>query len=104
MRFDQQNDKKSLEKDRLRAEQQKEDKHLVKIGSIHPRKGHKIFKVVRGELMPVEQSDYIENMAILHFINPDNTYRYSMSIKMKKGEYVSALNADNAIKRIATNN
>ena len=100
MRFDLQNNVKDRIKDRVSAEQQKEDKHLVKIGTINPHKGHRIFKVIDGDVRPVEQSDFIENRAILHCINRDMTFRYSMSIKMKQAHYVSALNEQNARKRV----
>ncbi len=91
--------KRQKDQDRAKkSEEVKEDKHLIKLASIHPHKGHRIFKVIQGQLHEVEDSDYIERRVTLHCIRKDGTFSYSASIKMKAGMYITALNKKNAQK------
>lgn len=82
------------------SEQIKEDKHLVKIASINPHKGHQLFKVVNGEIINVEPGDYIESRIYLNYIGKDVSFSYKTFIKMKEGRYISALNKSTAIKQL----
>lgn len=83
-----------------KQEEFKADKHLVKVGSIRKKSGHTIFKVVDGILYDLEESDYIDKRAFLTYIAPDGSFAYRTSIRMKQGQYVTALNKKTALKKI----
>lgn len=83
-----------------RAEEFKADKHLVKIGSVKRQNGHTIFKVVDGIVQELEESDYIDKRAQLLFIKSDGSFAYRTNIKIKQGQYITALNKKTAAKKL----
>lgn len=86
--------------DKAKSDQIKEDKHLVKIRSIIPQKGHSIFKVIEGQIQDVVPEDFIERIASIQYINKDGSFKVNLSIKMKDAYYITALNKKNAAKRV----
>lgn len=71
-----------------------EKRKIQFIGAMRPRRGHKVFKFIDGEVLELLPSDYSEEVI-------DMTGKHKRKIIVEKGaKYTSALNKKNAIKQL----